>query len=55
MDKSEARSKAFRFGEAVGCKTNDSEELLEYLMKLPVRDLVEGMYKALIYEVMQLI
>ena len=51
LDKSEARSKAFKFGEVLGCKTNDSKELLEYLMKLSPKDLVEGTDKALTDEV----
>lgn len=49
-DNLEARSKAFRFGKALGIRTNDSNELLNFLMQLSTKDLVEGMYKALTYE-----
>lgn len=50
-DPSLARSKAFRLGEALGCKTSDSEKLLEFLMKVPAQKIVEGIDKALEEEV----
>jgi hypothetical protein len=31
-----------RFGEALGCKTNDSKELVEFLNTVPAQKLVEG-------------
>lgn len=46
-DPSIARSKAFRLGEALGCKTSDSNELFEFLMKIPAQKIVEGIDKAL--------
>jgi hypothetical protein len=45
--RSEARRKAFRFGEALGCKTNDSKELAEFLNTVPAQQLVEGVSKAM--------
>jgi carboxylesterase type B len=45
-DPSLARSKAFRLGEALGCKTSDSDVLLEFLMKVPAQNIVEGFDKA---------
>lgn len=42
-----ARSKAFRLGEAMGCKTSDSKELVEFLMKVPAQQLTEGIEKVL--------
>jgi hypothetical protein len=50
-DPSIARSKAFRLGEALGCKTSDSKELLEFLMKVPAEKLIEGTDKTLTEEV----
>ncbi|KAJ9599104.1 hypothetical protein L9F63_010372, partial [Diploptera punctata] len=47
---STARSKAFRFGEALGCKTNDSKELLDFLNTIPAQELVEGVFKAMTEE-----
>jgi carboxylesterase type B len=44
-DPSIARSKAFRLGETLGCKTSDSKELLEFLMKVPAQKFVEGIDK----------
>jgi carboxylesterase type B len=46
-----ARSKAFRLGEALGCKTSDSKELVEFLMKVPAQQLTEGIEKTLMEEV----
>lgn len=46
-----ARKKAFRFAEALGRNTADSNELVEFLMKVPARRLVEGMELALTEEV----
>jgi hypothetical protein len=46
-----ARSKAFRLGEAMGCKTSDSKELVEFLMKVPAQQLTEGIEKVLNEEV----
>jgi len=39
------RDRAFQLGEALGCKTTDSRELVEFLRKLPARQLVEGAVK----------
>jgi hypothetical protein len=50
-DPSVARRKAFRFGEALGCHASDSKELLEYLMKVPARKLVDAMVLSLTEEV----
>jgi carboxylesterase type B len=50
-DPSIARSKAFRLGEALGCKTSDSKELQEFLMKVPAQKIVEGFDIALKEEV----
>lgn len=50
-DPSLARSKAFRLGEALGCKTSDSDELLEFLMKVPAQNIVEGFDKVVKEEV----
>lgn len=50
-DPSLALSKAFRLGEALGCKTSDSKKLLEFLMKVPAQKIVEGIDKALEEEV----
>jgi hypothetical protein len=43
--------RAFKLGEVLGCKTTSSKELVEYLRKIPVRELVEGVDKALTEEV----
>lgn len=50
-DPAVARTKAFRLGEALGCKTSDSKELVEFLMKVPAQQLTEGTEKALTEEV----
>jgi carboxylesterase type B len=50
-DPSVARRKAFRFGEALGCHTSDSKELLEFLMKVPAQKLVDAMELSLTEEV----
>jgi len=46
-----ARTKAFRLGEVLGCKTSDSKELVEFLMKVPAQHLTEMTEKALTEEV----
>jgi carboxylesterase type B len=38
-----ARKKALRFAETLECKTTDSNEMLEFLMKVPAQRLVEAM------------
>jgi len=40
-DPAVARTKAFRLGETLGCKTSDSKELVEFLMKVPAQQLTE--------------
>ncbi|PNF42088.1 Esterase FE4 [Cryptotermes secundus] len=45
--RSEARRKAFRFGETLGCKTNDSKELAQFLNAVPAQQLVEGVSEAM--------
>lgn len=40
-DPAVARTKAFRFGETLGCKTSDSKELVEFLTKVPAQQLIE--------------
>jgi len=44
---SEARRRAFRFGEVLGCKTNESKELAEFLSTVPAQQLVEIVSKAM--------
>jgi carboxylesterase type B len=39
------RKKAFVLGEVLGCRTNDSNKLVEFLRTVPVRRLVESMVK----------
>ena len=48
---SEARRRAFRFGEVLGCKTNESKELAEFLRTVPTQQLVEILSKAMSAEV----
>jgi carboxylesterase type B len=48
---SAARRTAFRFGEALGCTTNDSQELIEFLSTIPAQQLVEGVSEAMTEEV----
>jgi carboxylesterase type B len=50
-DPQTARRKAFRFAETLGCKTADSNEMLEFLMKVPAQCLVEAMELSLTEEV----
>lgn len=50
-DPQTARRKAFRFAEVLGCKTNDSYEMLEFLMTVPAQRLVEGVELILTEEV----
>lgn len=47
----EARRKAFRFGEALSCKTNDSKELAEFLNTVPAEQLVDGVPQAMTEQV----
>jgi len=37
-----AQDTAFRLGKALGCNTNNSDELLEFLQKASAEDIVEG-------------
>jgi len=46
-DAAVARTKAFRLAKALGCKTSDSKELVEFLMKVPAQQLIEATEKAL--------
>jgi len=48
---SEARRRAFRFGEVLGCKTKESKELAEFLSNVPAQQLVETVSKAMTEEV----
>jgi len=48
---SEARRRAFRFGEVLGCKTDDSKELAEFLSTVPAQQLVENTTKAMAEQV----
>jgi carboxylesterase type B len=41
-DPAVARTKAFRLGMVLGCKTSDSKELVEFLMKVPAQELTEA-------------
>ena len=50
-DPQTARRKAFRFAETLGCTATDSYEMLEFLMRVPTRRLVEAMELALMEEV----
>ena len=50
-DPAVARTKAFRLGKALGCKTSDSKELVEFLMKVPAQELTEMTEKVLTEEV----
>jgi hypothetical protein len=47
----EPRERAFRLGAALGCKTTNSKELVEFLRSVPVRQLVEDVDKAKTSEV----
>ncbi|PNF42097.1 hypothetical protein B7P43_G10290 [Cryptotermes secundus] len=49
-DPSVARRKAFRYAEALGCHTSDSKELLEFLMKVPAKELTDAMEPSLTEE-----
>jgi carboxylesterase type B len=46
-DPAVARTKAFRLGKVLGCKTSDSKELVDFLMTVPAQKLIEGTEKAL--------
>jgi len=48
---SESRRRAFRFGEVLGCKTNESKELAEFLSTVPAQQLVEIVSKAMTEQV----
>ena len=50
-DPQTAGRKAFRFAESLGCATSDSYEMLEFLMRVPARRLVEAMELSLTEEV----
>jgi carboxylesterase type B len=50
-DPSVARRKAFRFGEYLGCHTSDSKELVDFLMKVPEKQLVDAMVLSVTEEV----
>ena len=50
-DPAVARTKAFRLGEALGCKTSDSKELVDFLMKVPAQQLTEMTEEVLTEEV----
>ena len=50
-DPQTARRKAFRFAETLGCTTTDSYEMLEFLMGVPARRLVEAMELSMTEEV----
>jgi carboxylesterase type B len=39
------RKKAFTLGEVLGCRTNDSNKLVEFLRTVAVQRLIEGMDK----------
>jgi hypothetical protein len=45
------RKKAFTLGEVLGCRTNDSNKLVEYLRSVSVRRLVESLDKVKAREV----
>jgi hypothetical protein len=47
----EPRDRAVRLGAALGCKTTNSKELVEFLRSVPVRQLVEDVDKAKTSEV----
>jgi len=49
-DPAVARTKAFRLGEALGCKTSDSKELVEFLMNVPAQQITEMTEKVLTEE-----
>lgn len=40
-----AKDRAFRLGKALGCNTNNPDELLEFLQKAPAEDIVEAITK----------
>jgi carboxylesterase type B len=50
-DPAVARTKAFRLGEVLGCKTSDSKKLVEFLMKVPAQQLTEMTEEVLTDEV----
>jgi carboxylesterase type B len=37
-----AKDRAFRLGQALGCNTNNPDELLDFLQKAPAQDIVEA-------------
>jgi carboxylesterase type B len=39
------RDRAFRLGQALGCNTNNPDELLEFLQKAQTKDIVEAIQK----------
>ncbi|XP_049801483.1 esterase FE4-like [Schistocerca nitens] len=42
-----SKERTFRLGEVLGCKTNDSQVLLNFLLELPVKKLIEAQNMAL--------
>ncbi|PSN44746.1 hypothetical protein C0J52_10743, partial [Blattella germanica] len=46
----EARDKAFRLGQMLGLKTDDSKELLTFLQNVPANEIIEGLYNSLTEE-----
>jgi carboxylesterase type B len=39
------RDRAFRLGKALGCNTNNTDELLEFLQNVQAKDIVEAIQK----------
>jgi hypothetical protein len=39
------RDRAFRLGQALGCNTNNPDELLEFLQNAQTKDIVEAIQK----------
>ncbi|KAK7873002.1 hypothetical protein R5R35_000302 [Gryllus longicercus] len=47
MTSSSLRTRAFKLGELLGCKTSDASELVNFLKKVSPKDLVEGSAKTI--------
>ena len=47
----QAREKTFKLGEALGCKTDCSKELVQFLRQVPSKELLEGVDSVLGEEV----
>lgn len=45
------QDRAFSLGKALGCSTNNPDELLEFLQKAPAEDIVEAITKVQTQEV----